>query len=132
MLELDPYGLRNIDADTLFTTNDLVLMLQELAPLSRGVIAAGGAAALLDLAGQKVQLSVSVKGKVRVFEVAYRGSRIDKVDLIHRLNVFLEEAGVPWRYGIFDTQGPDLETACLEQPEWDAIERDRFLPVMKT
>ncbi len=132
MLELDAYGLRNIDADALFTTDDLVRMLQELAPLSRGVIAAGGAAALLDLAAQKAQLSVSVKGKVRVFEVAYRGSRIDKVELIHLLNVFLEEGGSPRRYGLFDTQGPDLETGCLEQAEWDAIERDRFLPVLKT
>jgi hypothetical protein len=132
MLELDPNGLRNIDAESLFTTSDLVLMLQELVLLSRGALSGTGAAALLDLASQKTQLSLTVKGKTRVFEVPYRGSKIDQAELVKAFNVLMAEAGSARRYGLLDTKGNDLEIACLAPEQWEGIGKSRFLPILQT
>jgi len=131
MLELDPWGLRNIDTDSLFTAEDLALMLQEIALLSRGILSASGAAATLDLAASRASLTIGVKGALKSFTVMYRGSRIDRFDVVKGLNGLLAEADSPRRYGLFDTKGSDFEVACLLPEQWEKIEKEGFVPLLQ-
>jgi hypothetical protein len=130
MLELDPFGLRNIDLEQLFTAETIVLMLQEIAPLSRGVVDAKAATATLDLARARATMRIEVGEAAREITVAYSGSRLDPKDLVARLNALMALAGASRRYGLFDTAGEDMEIACLEPHEWGRISADGFLPTI--